>query len=79
MKMTKVIVNFYYLLPALGVLYFTCANERVAISFTAFVNTQHKKTLMKRKTNDRGSARLLLQRTAVLLGDVVRFALPGAP
>ena len=29
--------------PALGVLYFTCANERVPISFTAFVNTQRKK------------------------------------
>ena len=33
---------------ALGVLYFTCANERVAISFIVFVNTQHEKTLMER-------------------------------
>ena len=33
---------------ALRVLYSTFANERVAISFNAFVNTQHKKTLMKR-------------------------------
>ena len=38
------------LLPvsALRVLYFPSANERVAISFIAFVNTQHEKTLMKR-------------------------------
>ena len=33
---------------ALWVLYFPSANERVAISFIAFVNTQHEKTLMKR-------------------------------
>ena len=32
---------------ALRVLYFPSANERVAISFIAFVNTQHEKTLMK--------------------------------
>ena len=33
---------------ALRVLHFTCTNERVAISFITFVNTQHEKTLMKR-------------------------------
>lgn len=36
------------LVSALRVLYFPSTNKRVAISFIAFVNTQHEKTLMKR-------------------------------
>ena len=47
MKLTKVIVHCFNQCQLL-VLYFPSANERVAISFIAFVNTQHEKTLMKR-------------------------------
>ena len=47
MKMTKVIVNFYYRCQLLECCILP-VQMRVAISFTAFVNTRHKKTLMKR-------------------------------